>query len=225
MPQEHLEVIYEPERFQLISDETRRNIIYALRKANMSISQLARGLHKTPATMHYHIKRLEASGLIEHAETRVINNNLAEKYYKLSKTSCIVGFDFSPIERRGPVPPKDLPEAGHTLDDESINHLLSQLGVTAQDTVQLEKVRRCMRILFGNSVTNAERAFDDMINQIKLDMSNRDKYKLRKVSSIIPMATLCYMLGELQSREALVTLMEEISKLYEKGHSPSFAAD
>lgn len=51
--------------------------------------------------------------------------------------------------------------------------------------------------------------------QIKLDLSNHDKYKRRKVVGVIPMDTICCMLGELQSRLALTVLIEEVSKLYE----------
>jgi DNA-binding transcriptional ArsR family regulator len=209
--QAHLEVIHEPEMLHLISDEMRRNIIYALRKTNMSISQLARELHRTPATMHYHMKKLETAGLVEHAGSRVVNNNLTEKYYKLPRTSCIVGFDFSLIGRHGPVPPRNLPKLGHRLDDESINHLFSQLGVTVHSTTQLIKLRRYMRILFDDAATDAMQIFDEIMNQIRLDLSNHDKYKLREVVSIIPSATLCYMLSEQWSREALTGLMEELS--------------
>jgi DNA-binding transcriptional ArsR family regulator len=213
LPQKHIEVIDEPEKLQMLLDETRRNIIYTLRKATKSVSQLARELRKTPPTIHYHIKKLETAGFVELARTQVVNNNLTEKYYKLSITPCIIGFDFSGIERHGLVPPTSFQKKRHTLDDESVNHLLSQLGVTVHSR-RKAKLRKCMRTLFDNAATNAEQVFDDITSQIELDMSNHDKYKLRKVVSVIPMATVCCMLGELQSRQALTVLIKEISKLY-----------
>jgi hypothetical protein len=112
------------------------------------------------------------------------------------------------------VPPTSFQKKRHTLDDKSVDYLLSQLGVTVHSR-RKAKLRRYMRTLFDNAATNAEQVFDDITSQIELDLSNHDKYKLRKVVSVIPMATLYCMLGELQSRQALTVLIEEISKLYE----------
>jgi DNA-binding transcriptional ArsR family regulator len=213
LSQKHVQVINEPEKLQLLLDATRRNIIYILRNGTKSVSQLARELKKTPATMHYHVKKLEAAGFIELAETQIVNNNLTEKYYKLSMTPRIIGFDFSLIKQRGPVPPVSVMKKRHTFDDQSVNHLLSQLGVAMYGR-QKTKLTRHMRILLDSATTNAEKVFDDITSQIELDLSKHDKYKLRKVIGAIPMATLCCMLDELQNRQALTVLMQEISKLH-----------
>jgi predicted transcriptional regulator len=211
--QERLQVIDEPEKSQLLSNETRRRIIYGLTNETKSISQLANELGKTPATIHYHMIKLENAGFVGLAKTRIVNNNLIEKFYKLIVNRCLVGLDFSMIGQRGPVPPKGWSRIKHTIDDEFIDRLFSQLRVHVGER-QKRSLTKHARVWFDVAAFDAERVWEDMVEQIRLDLSAHDRYKLREIASLMPTATLCYMLREPQSRRALATLIREFSKLH-----------
>jgi DNA-binding transcriptional ArsR family regulator len=75
--------IRDPNAFELMADETRRRVIYLLRVKEMTVSQLAADLEKTPQAIYHHIRKLLDSGLIEVArEERV--DHFIETYYRAS---------------------------------------------------------------------------------------------------------------------------------------------
>ncbi len=74
-------LITDPEAFQLIGDETRRRMIYLLRVKDMTVSQIAEELSKTPQAIYHHIRKLRDAGMIEVArEERV--DHFIETYYR-----------------------------------------------------------------------------------------------------------------------------------------------
>jgi DNA-binding transcriptional ArsR family regulator len=74
-------VLRDPDAFQLLSDETRRKIVYLLRVKEMTVSQLAAELGVTPQAVYHHMRKLLKGKLIEVArEERV--EHLIESYYR-----------------------------------------------------------------------------------------------------------------------------------------------
>lgn len=76
-----IKVIRDPEAFQLMADDTRRRLIHLLRAKEMTVSQIAEGLHLTPQAIYHHVRKLKDAGLIEIArEERV--DHFIETYYR-----------------------------------------------------------------------------------------------------------------------------------------------
>jgi len=74
-------VVKDPEAFQLLADETRRKMTYLLRAKEMTVSQLAAELDRTPQAIYHHIRKMKDAGLIEVArEERV--DHFIETYYR-----------------------------------------------------------------------------------------------------------------------------------------------
>ena len=61
-------VIKDPKAFQLIGDETRRRVIYLLRAKDLTVSQIAADLDRTPQAIYHHIGKLKEAGMIEVAK-------------------------------------------------------------------------------------------------------------------------------------------------------------
>jgi DNA-binding transcriptional ArsR family regulator len=75
--------IHDPRAFEVVADETRRRIIYLLRAKEMTVSQIAEALGKTPQAIYHQIKKLTEVGLVEVArEERV--DHFIETYYRAS---------------------------------------------------------------------------------------------------------------------------------------------
>ncbi len=73
--------IRDPNAFELMADDTRRRVIYLLRAKEMTVSQLAAELQKTPQAIYHHIRKLTEAGLVEVArEERV--DHFIETYYR-----------------------------------------------------------------------------------------------------------------------------------------------
>ena len=73
--------IKDPRAFEVVADETRRRMIYLLRVKEMTVSQIADALDKTPQAIYHQIKKLQETGLVEVArEERV--DHFIETYYR-----------------------------------------------------------------------------------------------------------------------------------------------
>lgn len=76
-------IVTDPEAFQLLTDETRRKILYLLRAKEMSVAQIAESLDLTPQAIYRHIRKMKDKDLIEIArEERT--GHLIETYYRAS---------------------------------------------------------------------------------------------------------------------------------------------
>ena len=73
--------IRDPNAFELMADETRRRVIYLLRAKEMTVSQLAAELQKTPQAIYHHIRKLTESGLVEVAKEERVDHFI-ETYYR-----------------------------------------------------------------------------------------------------------------------------------------------
>ena len=78
--------IKDPEAIKLLSDETRRKIIYLLRVKEMTVSQIAEALSLTPQAVYHHIRKLIDGKMIEVTrEERV--DHIIESYYRATAES------------------------------------------------------------------------------------------------------------------------------------------
>ncbi|MFQ6012758.1 MAG: ArsR/SmtB family transcription factor [Thermoplasmata archaeon] len=74
-------VIESPEAFQLMADKTRRQIIFLLRAKEMTVSQIAAELGKTPQAIYHHIRKFKDADLVEVAREERIDHFI-ETYYQ-----------------------------------------------------------------------------------------------------------------------------------------------
>jgi len=74
-------VIKDPKAFQLIGDETRRRVIYLLRAKDLTVSQIAADLDRTPQAIYHHIGKLKEAGMIEVAKEERVDHFI-ETYYR-----------------------------------------------------------------------------------------------------------------------------------------------
>src|SRR5215831_4402135 len=76
-----VKVISDPNAFELLADPTRRRIVNLLKARELTVSQIAEQLDKTPQNIYHHMRKLLDGELVEVArEARV--ENFVEKYYR-----------------------------------------------------------------------------------------------------------------------------------------------
>jgi len=66
-----------------MADNTRRRVIYLLRAKEMTVSQIAAELQKTPQAIYHHIRKLLDAGLVEVAKEERVDHFI-ETYYRAS---------------------------------------------------------------------------------------------------------------------------------------------
>ncbi len=99
------------DQLKLLSDPSRLRILTLLMERDMSISDIARALSLSPATVHHHITQLLDANLIIPTKSE-IRGNLVEKYYRIPAT----GIDSSQIWDR-------------LTDPDKVNYRLAVLGM------------------------------------------------------------------------------------------------
>jgi DNA-binding transcriptional ArsR family regulator len=77
-------IITNPKAFELLADETRRRLIYLLRAKDLTVSQIAEQLDKTPQVIYHHIRKLTAVGMVEVAKEERVSGHFIETYYRAS---------------------------------------------------------------------------------------------------------------------------------------------
>ncbi len=105
-----VKVIRDPKVIELVSDETRRRMIYLLRAKEASVNQVAQELGKTPQAIYHHVRKLLEGGLIEVAREERIGH-LVETYYRATAEV----FQFSHGEGGGKVEENTAREALQAL--------------------------------------------------------------------------------------------------------------
>ncbi len=73
--------VRDPNAFELMADDTRRRVIYLLRAKEMTVSQIAAELQKTPQGIYHHIRKLLDAGLVEVAKEERVDHFI-ETYYR-----------------------------------------------------------------------------------------------------------------------------------------------
>jgi DNA-binding transcriptional ArsR family regulator len=209
-----IQVIDDVEKVKILVDETRKKIICMLGRNPMSISELARKLDKTPATIFYHIKKLESVGLIKLEKTRIVNNNLIEKYYSLAiPSSCLISFRmFGP--ERAPVPPKKLSEIESRENRLCLNICWDDVFATLElelENIEKQSLITTMNGVFERAMFEAGEGFKEAIQQLNIKLSRQDQRKLQRLVSAIPILTFCKMLEKPENLNSLKALLRILS--------------
>lgn len=88
-------VIGSSETLKVISDPFRRRILDLVREEPRTAKEMASALEVSQTRLYYHIKLLEARGLIRVAETRVVSGIIERRYrataYRLSIDKALIG--------------------------------------------------------------------------------------------------------------------------------------
>ncbi len=127
-----VKVINDPKAFELLADDTRRRMINLLRAKELTVSQMAAELERTPQAIYHHIKKLVEGGLIEAAREERIEN-FVETYYRATAEV----FELTHGER-----------AGEELDEAEAREVLKSLaGTGLVAKMNEEKMSRAIKLL------------------------------------------------------------------------------
>jgi DNA-binding transcriptional ArsR family regulator len=93
-----VKVVNDPKEFQLLADGTRRKIVFLLRAAEMTVSQISSNLGLTPQAIYHHIKKLLKADLVTvEREQRV--GHLIESYYRATAEAFLCSVGVTPSGR------------------------------------------------------------------------------------------------------------------------------
>jgi len=73
--------VKDPDAWELMADDTRRRVVYLLRAKEMTVSQIAEQLQKTPQAIYHHIRKLVDKGLVDIAKEERVDHFI-ETYYR-----------------------------------------------------------------------------------------------------------------------------------------------
>jgi DNA-binding transcriptional ArsR family regulator len=173
--------IRDPNAFELMADETRRRVIYLLRAKEMTVSQLAAELEKTPQAIYHHIRKLLDSGLVEVAKEERVDHFI-ETYYRASAEVFEFIHGEGGSEKYGEQRTREALQALKQLgidarvDDEIISRLLrvsKEMNELALSPDMEEKIQKMEGIDFigkkhvadyANLLTMSDRQFEEWLN-------------------------------------------------------------
>jgi len=206
-----IQVIEDPKKVKILVEENRQKIICMLGRDSMSLSELARALNKTPATIFYHIKKLASVNLIKLEKTRVVNNNLVEKYYSLAiPSSCLISLRVLGPER-APVPPKKLSRtesrAYKPCPDMCWDDVFATLELKLEGNSKQQLINALNKI-FERANFEADEAFKEATQQLNIKLFTKDQLKLQQLASAMPILIFCKMLEKPESLNALKGLLQ-----------------
>jgi DNA-binding Lrp family transcriptional regulator len=205
--------IVEDSRFvKALLDETRRKIVLEMTKEPKTLTQLANKFGKTPATIHYHIKKLIETGIVKLVKTNVVNNNLIEKYYQATlSSSCIVGFGLR--RRRGPVPPKKYEEMKtyFALNEEDLANIMKGLGICTLRGNEKE-ILKAVNDFISSVPLHSLQVFRGIYPQLKLEMPSHSLQRLEAIIGAFPVLVFHEILKNTESLSVLKGMMQSIKK-------------
>ena len=88
-PLKAIQVLRDPNTFQLLADGTRRKILYLLRVREMSVAELSKELKLTPQALYHHIKKLQEGGMVE-VTREERSGHLIESYYRATAEDFLI---------------------------------------------------------------------------------------------------------------------------------------
>lgn len=199
-----LQLIDDEKTVKALVDPMRLSIVQELARRPRTLTQLARSLHRTPATMHHHIRVLEEVQVVRVVSTKTVNNNFVEKYYGITTpASCIVGFSLLG-PKRGPVPPRGHrpPRAMVAVDQAALGATLREIGFNP-DAFPAEAAS-------GILATVAETARDILLETLVAQRINLPAATLERIAAMaagIPVATLARLVENPETRQRIRALV------------------
>lgn len=206
-----IQLITDPKRAKILASETRLKILQEIVAEPKTISQLAKQLGVSPVAIFYHMKKLETAGFVKLVKTRVINNNLVEKFYGITTSAYIVGIS-TELPVKGPVPPKKQaikPMLGISPDD--IEKVLDLLGLRVAEENQKAVQNNVMKLL-ENTVQEASEVNRELLNQLNLKLSPRDRLKIENATMAIIPITLDRIFDKQENLETLHSVINMLKK-------------
>lgn len=210
---ESVKIVEDSGFIKALLDETRRKMVLEMAREPKTLTQLSENLGKTPATIHYHIKRLSKAGIVKLVRTRVVNNNLVEKYYQTTlSSSCIVGIGLSP--HKGPVPPKKYKEIKvySALDKESIGRIMNKLGLSFPPELEGEILKDVNDFISIISLRSIE-VFRNLYLQQNFEMPLRGLQRLEAIIGALPALVFLEMLKKPEPQSLLQRIIRLIRKV------------
>lgn len=183
-----IQTITDPRKAKALANETRLKILQEIASNPQSISQLAKKLSVSPVAVLYHIKKLNTAGFIKISNTKVVNNNLTEKFYELTKSEYLVVISGEPLTK-GPVPPKKFSEKfllGVTPNDIKIMFDLLNLKYLLEE----KEIVECGTLRFLEILVREVGAVQkEIITQLNLKLSPMDRSKIEYAAmAAVPIA-------------------------------------
>jgi predicted transcriptional regulator len=204
-----IQVLDNPKMVKVLASETRVKIIKEIIKEPKSLSQLARIFGVSPAAVFYHVKQLEKARLAKIVCTKVVNNNLTEKYYQATIPHSVICLNIdTPV--KGPVPPKKQ-TSKHMLavDMTGILDTLSSLGLKCvpEKEDQLEKnLTKLIEII----AQEAESSYGEILKQLNVKLSPIDRTKIESsIRFLIPL-TLLQVANKPQCLETMHSIIQMV---------------
>jgi len=164
-----------------MADETRRRVIYLLRAKEMTVSQLAAELQKTPQAIYHHIRKLLDAGLVEVAKEERVDHFI-ETYYRAAAEVFEFIHGEGGSEKYGEQRVKEALQALNQLgiqaraDDEIVSRMISiskqmnELALTPEMEERIQKLEGLDFIGkkhvadYLNLLTMSDRKFEEWLN-------------------------------------------------------------
>ena len=132
-----IQVLRDPNVFQLLADETRRKILYLLRVREMSVAELSGELKLTPQALYHHIKKLQEGGMVEVTREERCGH-LIESYYRATAEDFLIT---TGKLRSETVHDKKLAEDMITSALQALNKVGAKLALDKDKISQLVEIR------------------------------------------------------------------------------------
>jgi DNA-binding transcriptional ArsR family regulator len=208
--QPKIQLVTDPKKAKALASETRVKILQNIAARPQSISQLARTLKITPVAVLYHIKKLESAGFIKLASTKIVNNNLTEKFYEVTTTSYLVALNTADLPVKGPVPPKkQATKQILGVGEPEVEKLFSLLGLTYSPEAKAQIVKDTITLLEA-TIREAGVAYSDILGQMNLKLAPTDRLKIEYGAQAAIPITLDRLLDKPESLEKLRSIIRSI---------------
>jgi DNA-binding transcriptional ArsR family regulator len=189
--------VKDPKAFELIADETRRRMIYLLRAKDLSVSQIAAELNKTPQAIYHQIRKLLDAGLVEVGKEERVDHFIETYYRATAEVFEFVhgegGGEFHESKTREGLSALGKLGLDVQIDDETITRIveltkrLESVGYKAKTELQekiadLENVDFLTKqaiVKYVQLLTMSDKQFDDMLD-LERELRSLLKSKIAK---------------------------------------------